>query len=252
MMQSYLDGVDPIPESDKIVGIVVPHAGYRYSGGIAAASFANITNRSFDTVVIIGPLHRPITNVTGMMLTTAHSAYKTPLGEVEVDRELLNQIKHTVEIATVRNDPEHSIEIELPFLQHVLKTPFRLVPLMLVNQSHTRALTDALTELLRGRHALIVASSDLSHFNPQHVAHEMDEIMLEASVSMQSANVIDVQRRRTGYACGYGAIAVAIDVINSLYRTPTACLLGYGTSGDVTGSYLSVVGYGAIAYMGEV
>ncbi|HVO44268.1 MAG TPA: AmmeMemoRadiSam system protein B, partial [Aggregatilineales bacterium] len=225
MMEDYLSAAEPLPDTTNVVGLLAPHAGYRYSGSTAAKAFAQVRGRSVDTVVILGPLHRPMPNVAGAVVTSAHTAYETPLGLVEVDHDLLNALNGAVRLGTVRNDPEHSIEIELPFLQYVLEPGFKFVPLMLVNQSRTRDLSNALVKVFKGRSVLLVASSDLSHFNPQPVAHTLDHTMLAAVEAMDAGQVIDVQRKNLGYACGYGAIATVIDTVKGLYAEPGVMLI---------------------------
>ena len=132
MMDEFLEVVPPQTVDGKLLGLLAPHAGYRYSGPVAAYAFALVKGMSFDTVVVIGPMHQVM---PGAVLTTAHSAYETPLGTVPVDREVIEALGQRVHLTAVRNDPEHSVEIELPFLQHVLEPGFTFVPLMLRDQS---------------------------------------------------------------------------------------------------------------------
>jgi len=237
--QTNLDGT-------KVIGLLAPHAGLRFSGPVGAHAFALIRNLNFDSVVVIGPMHHPI---PGTVQTTAHLAYETPLGTVPVDRETLTAIGRTIPLTALRNDPEHSIEIELPFLQHVLKPGFSLVPLMLRDQSAAQSeiLGSALADALHDRNVLFVASSDLSHFYPQIVANELDSTMLSAVESMDAERVVDLNERGLAFACGYGAIATVIHAVTS-WQVHHAKITGYATSGDVTGDFTQVVGYGAGAF----
>jgi AmmeMemoRadiSam system protein B len=246
MMDEFLKAVKPQPVNGKLLGLLAPHAGYRYSGPVAAHAFALIQDMAFDTVVVIGPMHHPL---PGSVLSTAHSAYETPLGNVPVDRDVLDAIGKRVRLTAVRNDPEHSVEIELPFLQHVLKPGFSLVPFMLRDQSgpQTEALGEALAETLPGRQVLLVASSDLSHFYPQEIANELDSTMLACVEAMDARRVVDVNERQTAFACGYGAIATVINVVRA-WNADRAQIVGYGTSGDVIGDFREVVGYGAAMF----
>src|SRR5262249_19740436 len=145
-----------------------------------ASAFAQVRDRAFDQVIILGPLHRAISGVGRGPLTSAHAAYETPLGTVPVDRDLLDSLNAALpepeRLVGVRNDPEHSIEIEVPFLQRVLRPGFGILPIMLVDQSARQvdSLSKALIAVLGKVHqrTLLVASSDLSHFYPQNIAKQ--------------------------------------------------------------------------------
>lgn len=234
------------PEGD-VVALVVPHAGHRYSGDVAAQAFRLVDGAAVETVVIVSPMHHAY---PGRILTTSHPAYETPLGLVEVDAELVSAIDGKLpdglHLESVGNDPEHSLEIELPFLQRTLQPPFRLVPLMLRDQSSetAEALGRALAEALRGRSILLVASSDLSHFYPDPVARTLDAFLLARIEAFDPLGVIEADHHGQGYACGRGAIAAVLWAARNLGATHVA-LLGYANSGDVTGDTSSVVGYGA-------
>jgi AmmeMemoRadiSam system protein B len=247
MVERFLTATPPTNvDSSKVLGLLAPHAGLRFSGPVGAHAFALIRNLSFDSVVVIGPMHHPI---PGTIQTTAHLAYETPLGIIPVDRETLTTIGKTMPLTPLRNDPEHSVEIELPFLQHVLKPGFTLVPLMLRDQSEAQAelLGSVLADSLSNRKVLFVASSDLSHFYPQKVANELDSKMLGAIEAMDAERVVDLNERGLAFACGYGAIATVIHAITA-WSVNRAKITGYATSGDVTGDFTQVVGYGAGAF----
>jgi hypothetical protein len=245
----------PRPPAEAIVALIAPHAGHLYSGGVAAHAFALVRGRAVETVAILCPSHF---HADGWCLTTAHEAYATPLGEVAVDHAALAQIRaslsaalglppHTA-LAAIRRDREHAIEIELPFLQVVLAPGFRLIPIMLREQTAlvAQALGRALAELLRGRSALIVGSSDLSHFYPQTTANALDAVMLAQIGANNPAGVLQVEADGRGCACGHGAVAAALWAAQALGATQ-AHVLHYATSGDVGGDYAQVVGYGAAA-----
>ncbi len=242
----FLNAVGPSVAHGKVLGLLAPHAGYRYSGPVAAHAFALVKDLACDTVVVIGPMHHPY---PGTVLTTSHGAYATPLGEVRVDQDVLEVLGNTIRLSAVRNDPEHSVEIELPFLQHVLKPGFSLVPIMLRDQSaaQARTLGSALAELLQGREVLFVASSDLSHFYPQDVANQYDSMMLACVESMDADCVVEYNESRTAFACGYGAIATVIHAVRA-WNADHARIVDYGTSGDITGDFREVVGYGAVVF----
>src|SRR5258707_2193956 len=246
MLDSFLSAVEPRTLNGELLGLLSPHAGLRYSGPVAVHAYALLNGLAFDTVVVVGPMHHPIPGAT---LTSGHSDYQTPLGTVPIDREIVDRIGKRVPLTPIRNDPEHSIEIELPFLQHILTPGFTLVPLMLRDQSAERAklLGAALVDALQDRHPLLIASSDLSHFYPQDTAHTLDKLILDRVAAMDAQGVVDHNEGRTAFACGYGAIATVLNVLHA-WGTYHAEIVGYGTSGDVTGDFGQVVGYGAAAF----
>src|SRR5579859_437481 len=246
MLDQFLGGGGIILKQGQILGLLAPHAGLRYSGPVAAHAYATVRAKSFDTVVIIGPMHQPM---HGAVLTSAHSAYETPLGLVPVDQETVAKLGERVELTAIQNDPEHSVEIELPFLQRVLQPGFSFIPIMLRDQSEERATTlgTALAETLRGRSVLFVASSDLSHYQTQEIANRLDKRMLDCVESMDAHQVVMTMEMGTGVACGYGAIATVINAVRA-WAADHAEIVGYATSGDVTGDYSQVVGYGAAVF----
>src|SRR5207247_5741592 len=131
------------------------------------------------------------------VLTTAHTAYETPLGQVPVDQDALAALAERVDLTRLRKDPEHSVEIELPFLQRVLRSGFKLIPLMLrdLSVAQAKALGAGLVDVLRGRQVLFVASSDLSHFYTQEIANRLDTKMLDAIAALEADQVIAYDRQ---------------------------------------------------------
>jgi hypothetical protein len=232
-----------------VTGLLAPHAGHRYSGAVAAHAFSLVKGVIFDVLVVIGPLHQPIPGARGGVLTSGHDAYQTPLGLIPVDHEALGKLGTHLPLTYCERDPEHSVEIELPFAQHVLPPGFRLIPLMLREQSIplARSLGAALAHVLGGRRVLYVASSDLSHFYDQPTAHILDHAVLDAVAHMDADGVISLEARGAGFACGRGAIAATIYAVKAL-GADRARVLKHATSGEVTGDYARVVGYGAVAF----
>jgi len=240
------------PAVPNIRGVLAPHAGHRYSGPVAGHAFAHVRNLPVDTVVVIGPLHYPLPEVpvSAGILTTGHRAYETPLGDVPVDVDSLQALAKHIPMMQVLDDPEHSIEIELPFLQQVLKPGFRLVPIMLRDQrvETARLIGSILADVFKDRPTLLVASSDLSHFYPQDVAQRYDHKMLDSVTAMNAVQVIEYDERGIAFACGCGAIAAVLFALKAIATASTANVLNYATSGDVNGDYARVVGYGAAAF----
>jgi len=244
-VDAYLDHAEVAPIPGRLIGLLAPHAGYRYSGAVAGHAFKLARGLDIDVVALLGPSHYPY---RGRVLATAHRAYSTPLGTVPVAHDLLDVLRREIPLETVRESQEHSLENELPFLQRALDQ-FRLLPLMLIDQSLSiaAALGSALGELLRGQKALLVASSDLSHYYPQAIAAELDAAILSEIEAFNPEGVIRAEEEERGFACGRGAIAAVMIAARAL-GADTARVVGYATSGDVTGDYAQVVGYGAAAF----
>lgn len=246
-IDAYIARASLPPLSGRLVGVLVPHAGHIYSGPVAGFAFKAVKHYAPDreVVVVIGPFHR---HHNSPAVTTAHQAFGTPLGPVPVDHEALEALRGAIAIDALRQDTEHSLEIELPFLQRILGE-FRLIPLALVDQSLAMAerLGQALAEILKGQKALLVASSDLSHYHPQPVAEALDHTMLDAVAAFDPARVIGLEEEGKAFACGRGAVA-AVMIAARLLGANTAQVVNYGTSGDINHRYHEVVGYGAAVF----
>jgi AmmeMemoRadiSam system protein B len=239
-----------LPELDgKVIAIITPHAGHMYSGPVAGYAFAAIKGLKPELVAVVSPMHYPYNEP---LLTTAHEAYQTPLGIIPVDRQALDALNYQLEnllgygLSYVRRDREHSLEIELPFLQRSIEPGFKLLPLMVRDQGHkvTRILGQCLAKTMRGRNALLVASTDLSHFYPQDVANQLDAEMLRAIESFDPDLVIQTEEQGKGFACGRGALASVLWAAKDMGADHIK-ILNHATSGDVTGDTGQVVGYGA-------
>lgn len=245
----YLDQAE-LPElPGEVVAVIAPHAGHIYSGPVAGYAFAAVRGLAFDLVAVVSPMHHPYYEP---LLTTAHDAYATPLGEVPVDRNTVSDLDTRLKtalgqgLAPVASDQEHSLEIELPFLQRALAGEFKLLPVMVRSQSIkvSEQLGLALAETLRGRNALLVASTDLSHFYSQEEAVALDTEMLRRIETFSPEEVFNAEQEAQGYACGLGALTAVLWAAKDLGGR-TVKVLRHATSGDVTGDLSSVVGYGA-------
>lgn len=239
-----------LPELDgEVVGVMAPHAGHKYSGAVAGYAFATLRNLQPEVLAVISPMHYPYAQ---RLLTSAHSAYQTPLGIIEIDHQLLQALNQKLQdqvgisLAAVRKDPEHSLEIELPFLQRALTAPFKLLPIMVRehNPEMVRGLGLALAEILRDRKAVLVASTDLSHFYSQRVAEVLDQAVLDRVSAFDPLGVLQVEEEGKGFACGRGALAAVLWAAQAL-GADRARVLHHATSGDVTGDRHEVVGYAA-------
>lgn len=246
----FLGGPTPRAGANELVGLIAPHAGHEYSGAVAGRAFTLARGLHPDVVVVVSPMH---TMASAPVLTTGHQAYQTPLGVIPVDREAVRAVSALLEkkagfgLHPLRNDREHSIEIELPFLQRALGE-FHLLPVMILDQREETAeqLGRALAESLAGRKVLLVASSDLSHRLPADVAGALDREMLRRMEAFDPAGVMRAEDEGTGFACGRAAIAAVLWAARGLGASKVE-ILAYATSGDVTGDYSAVVGYGAAA-----
>jgi AmmeMemoRadiSam system protein B len=230
-----------------VIGVIAPHAGHRYSGHTAAYAFRCFEGLEPDIVALVSPLH---SSYPGDVFTSGHDGYHTPFGEIPIAKDLLkrfaDELGDDIHFDRIRHDPEHSLEIELPFLQRVLKAPFRLLPLMLLNQSRIIAeeVGHTLARVLKGHTALLVASSDLSHFYPAETARKYDKAVLARVEAFNPAGVIAAEEEGVGFACGRGAIAAVLWAARDMGADQVRTL-AYSHSGEVTGDRQSVVGYGA-------
>ncbi|MCP5095976.1 MAG: AmmeMemoRadiSam system protein B [Chloroflexi bacterium] len=247
-VQRYLNQVDVEEINGRVLGLLVPHAGYRYSGQVAAHAFHYTNGLSPELVVVLSPYHR---THHAALLTSGHESYATPLGNVIVDvdaRQQLNtylQNKLGFGLLPIQNDGEHAIEIELPFLQTIL-SEFNLLPIMIREQtaSVAKAVGEGLAELAVNKRILIVASSDLSHFFDQTEALLFDKELLRRVESFDPDGVISAESEGMGFACGRGAISAMLWAAK-LLGSDSIRIVHQATSGDVTNDYSSVVGYGA-------
>jgi AmmeMemoRadiSam system protein B len=249
-IDEYLNNAQ-MPELDgEVIGVIAPHAGHRYSGAVAGYAFATLRTLSPKLVAVISPFH----NLARYpLLTTAHDAYFTPLGNIEVDKDALAELSKThldIPITPVVADKEHSLEIELPFLQRALKADFKLLPIMIRAQEIdvAKKLGLALAKVLKDKNALFVASTDLSHFYDQATANILDAEMLKRFGSFDPESIFEAEQTGKAFACGHAAVAAVLWGARELGANKVQ-VLHHATSGDVTGDYSSVVGYGAAAIL---
>ena len=247
-LNQYLDRARMKPPGGKVWGIVVPHAGYYYSGPVAAYAFKCLQGLQPELVAVVSPFHH---GHPAPLLTTAYEAYQTPLGLIKVDAQAVNELDRALRerfdegLTPLHRDSEHSLEIELPFLQRILGQ-FRLLPVMVQDQRLpvAQALGQALATTLQGRPALLVASSDLSHFYPHKLACRLDAELLRRLEAFDPQGVMEAETEGVGFACGRAAIAAVLWAARELGANRVR-ILHHATSGDVSGDFDSVVGYGA-------
>ena len=235
-------------DGKKIFGVICPHAGFVYSGPIACHSFNSISSESPELFIIIGPNHWGIGR---SVATMKNCQWETPLGKVEVDSESAEeicQISENIESDYFSHTREHSLEVQIPFLQKIF-TDFKILPISLVNQSKKIAKDVGLSiaKIAKKKNVMIIGSSDFTHYEPNEFAYEQDLALIEPILEMNVDKFYDVLEKRKITACGYGAIASTIIACKEL-GAKKGELLKYATSGDVTGDKSSVVGYGSIVF----
>ena len=239
----------PSLRDEKIFGVICPHAGYMYSGPVAAHSFYAISSLKPDLVIIIGPNHYGLgCNVA----TMREGVWSTPLGDVEVDTNAAieaNKNSKLIELDFLSHSRDHSLEVQLPMLQEIYSHKFKILPIILINQDHNAAIEIGLTiaKMIKGKNAVIIGSSDFTHYEKNEFAHKQDKALIEPILDMDVDKFYRVLQEKQVSACGYGAIASTIIACKDLGAT-RGTLLKYATSGDVTGDKSQVVGYGSIVF----
>jgi len=237
-----------------VVGLVVPHAGYMASGPVAAHAYNHLAKDGKpDVIVVFGPNHTGHGSALSIM---NEGAWRTPLGDVEVDTETANQILSASDIIDVDDRAhvyEHSIELQLPFLQYLYGSEFKFVPICFMMQDlvSSREVGKAVATALKGKNALVIASSDLTHYEPQERAEKKDKMAVDAALEMDEEGYYRAVEAYGISTCGYGPVIAAITAAKEL-GAKKAELLSYKTSGDVLGDRSAVVGYASIAFIKNV
>jgi MEMO1 family protein len=244
----YLDHARPSAIEGELVGLVVPHAGYVYSGGVAAHAYKLLKEHRFDRVLILAPSHRAHFNGASIY---NQGGYRTPLGVVPLDRPMVDALLEHPSLARFvpeADAEEHSLEIQLPFLQ-VLLRDFQLTPVVMGDQSLefceklARVIADACKEV----RILLVASSDLSHYHPYAEAKKLDQIVSDCVAAFDPKALYDHVKKGDCEACGAGPM-MTLMLASRLMGANKAKLLHYANSGDVSGDTRGVVGYLAAAF----
>ncbi len=241
MVDDFLAQASSTATADEIVGLISPHAGYMYSGPTAGHAYRQLDGLDLDVVVLLGPSHY---EDYGPVSVTANKFYSTPLGEVPLALDLIEDLGTSVPITRVERDREHSLEIQLPFLQRVLGR-FELIPLLLSlplyilgpqAQAPVEALAAALARVVRGRRVVLVASTDLSHL-PDYAAVEESDARLAKLIEAYDLTALQsyLMEGRQCRACGDAAVVAMLSAARDLGADRTRIL--YRTnSGDVTGA----------------
>jgi len=235
----------------KIVGLVCPHAGYVYSGAAAAHSYAALAEDGLpNTAVILGPNHHGLGEAVAV---GTQEKWSTPLGEVRVDLETAEKVAENSSYA--RKDDlahlrEHSIEVQIPFLQYIGEDSVRIVPIALAHLSRTAALElfpdlgAAIARALEGKDAVVISSTDFTHYESAASARAKDALALDRIANLDPKGLLEVVDEHSISMCGVVGTAVMLEACRMM-GARSARILTYYTSGDVTGDTLQVVGYGA-------
>lgn len=232
----------------EITGIIVPHAGYVYSGATAGYGFSAVKGKKYSTVILLGPSHH---SYLGKPCICDFNEWSTPLGKVKVDYTLFNEITSKTNINVNNNifEPEHSLEVELPFLQRALKGEFKILPI-LINEFRIEKLkphAEKLARILKNKKdVLFVMSTDMSHYFKAHIAEKMDKKVTQAMVNNDLETLEKLLTTDQGQLCGAGGVMLGLLTLNEL-GADEILELHYSHSGMVSGDNLRVVGYGAFA-----
>jgi len=234
----------------NFVGLIVPHAGYMASGPVAAHAYYNLAfDGKPDVIVIFGPNHTGLGSAISLM---NEGSWRTPLGDVQIGAETANQILQNSDIIDVDDRAhvrEHSIEMQLPFLQYLYGSEFKFIPIcfMMQDLQTSQEIGKAVAAALKNKNGLVIASTDLTHYEPQSRAEKKDKLAIDVALEMDEEKYYRTVDSYGISTCGYGPTIAAIVAAKQL-GAKTSKLLCYGTSGDVLGDKSAVVGYTSISF----
>lgn len=251
-VEAHLQAAHPERPRGRLVGLISPHAGLRYSGPVAAWGYSLLAGHAPATVVLVGPSHRVAFDGVSVW---ARGEWRTPLGPLAIDEALAARL--LAADRRMADDPrphlpEHCLEMQLPFVKY-LAPEARIVPLMMGSQARGEVdmLAAALAEALRETEALLVASSDLSHYHPAREAERLDAMVVEHVSRFDAEGLMSLLERRHEHACGGGPMVAVMKAAAAL-GADEAAVLRYADSGDVSGGDKSqVVGYMSAALAGS-
>lgn len=240
----------PIESSEKIYGVICPHAGFVYSGPVACHSFYSLSASSSKLAIIVGPNHYGIGQNTASMIDVS---WKTPLGLAQVDSDSVLELREhldILEIDSFSHSKEHSIEVQIPILQEVFSDEMKILPISLINQEQKTAtlVGSAIAKIAQKKDALLIGSSDFTHYEENGFAYSQDHALIDPILKLDIDKFYKILYERKVTACGFGAIASIMTACKELGATKGK-LLKYATSGDVSGDKSSVVGYASIIFV---
>ena len=240
----------PKQSIERIFGVICPHAGYMYSGPIASHSYYEISSQEFDLAIIIGPNHLAIGS---KIATMSDAKWQTPLGISEVDSESSNElltIADNIEQDYFSHSKDHSLEVQIPFLQEIFPNNLKILPIIMAKQDIDAAMEigNAISKIAKSKKIMIIGSSDFTHYEENEFAHSQDMSLIDPILKMDVNGFNETLHAKKISACGYGAIAATMIACKNL-GSKKGELLAYATSGDVVGNKDSVVGYGSIKFV---
>ncbi len=239
-------------KEEKVVAAIVPHAGFTYSGPVAAWSYSRIPKANY---IILGPNHRPSGNRFAIM---KEGEWKTPFGGVKIAEKVAADL---LKCPLIKNDPfahqhEHSIEVQLPFLQYRFGNDFEFVPICVSNDYPTpdfleqcRIVGKVIADVIKKQKKkwIVIASSDFSHYVPHDYAFSVDNYAIESILRMDEKSFFNRIEEKNISICGFGPIAIAMVAAENL-GAKKGKLLSYKTSGDITRDKTAVVGYASVVF----
>ena len=235
----------------KILTAVVPHAGYDYSGPVAAWVYSMLEPANY---IVLGPNH---TGIGSDFAISKKGLWKTPLGDVAIDQDAADKLSENcklIEYDILAHEKEHSIEVQLPFLQYKFGSDFKFIPVCIRNEFPDQMFLDsckivgkAIANLIKKQKGkwTVIASSDFSHYIPQKLAKEIDMSLIKSILKLDVDEFFSKISLKNASVCGFGPIAIGMTVAKEL-GAKKGKLLKYATSGDTTNEYGSVVGYASI------
>ncbi|MFH1857111.1 MAG: AmmeMemoRadiSam system protein B [Candidatus Omnitrophota bacterium] len=248
MLKGFFEKRESISKID-VKAAVVPHAGYIYSGKVAAGLYSLLPD-DIETAVILGPNHTGLGKDYSLMKT---GAWQTPLGKVEIDEDVAEQISKDAEILKddfTAHRMEHSIEVQVPFLQYI-NPRIKIVPIVLGghNLDDLKLIANAIAiSAQKERKMIVIASSDMTHYESAQAAEEKDKKVIDAIIALDDKKLIQNVKEYSISMCGAATCYVAVNFAKKM-GLKSARLINYQTSAEVSGDYSSVVGYASIALM---
>ncbi len=255
MIDEFLGKVKLPAIKGEILGLILPHAGYVFSGEVAACGYKAIAGKSFETVILIGDSHYE--RFDGVSVWE-RGEWETPLGKAEINEDMAKEILSKSKRFFIRDSAhffEHSLEVQIPFLQKVLKN-FKILPIIFGSENEDwKELAEAILKVTKDKKALIIASSDLSHYPPYEIAQKADQETIEGILTSDpeqfDQKIRGLKRKYIGvdtFACAQDSIKTILEIGKRL--KVKAKLLKYQNSGDTPfGEKSQVVGYGAIIFV---
>lgn len=249
MVDDFIERASPPPIKGRVLGFMVPHAGYRYSGGVAGFVYRAVQGESYPLVVVMAPSH--FVHFPGVS-PLDKDYYQTPLGRVPLAREWIKRLIRSEEWISYRPEAyarEHSLEVQIPFLQRVLKGS-RLVPIVMgeVHPNISKKLSEVLDRTFKGKKVLFLVSSDMSHYFTYEKAVAMDRYTLKLLEEGDIGRLYRNIRADRAQLCGLGPVMTLMDLWKRRGKGKIQ-VLKYANSGDVTGDMSRVVGYGSVAFL---